>query len=123
MVEYRVDPEGRPWLMEVNARFWGSLQLAIDAGADFPAWLASNDPPPFDVKKGARLQWMLGDLDRLWLVAKAARKGEKVRLGKEIAHFVASLCNPQIRSEVFRWSDPKPGWHELKRWCAGLRRP
>jgi protein-tyrosine-phosphatase len=40
MVEYRVDPRtGRYWLMEVNARFWGSLPLAIFAGADFPAAL------------------------------------------------------------------------------------
>lgn len=38
MVEFRVTPEGKPFLMEVNTRFWGSLQLAIDAGVDFP-WL------------------------------------------------------------------------------------
>src|SRR5690606_12472919 len=38
MVEFRVTPEGEPFLMEVNIRFWGSLQLAIDAGVDFP-WL------------------------------------------------------------------------------------
>ncbi len=27
---------GRPVVMEANGRFWGSLQLAIDAGVDFP---------------------------------------------------------------------------------------
>jgi predicted ATP-grasp superfamily ATP-dependent carboligase len=41
MAEYR----GRPgaWvLLEVNARFWGTLGLAVDAGADFPAaWVAA----------------------------------------------------------------------------------
>ena len=36
MVEYRHDPStGRCCLMEINGRFWGSLQLAIDAGVDF----------------------------------------------------------------------------------------
>jgi len=35
MVEFRV-AEDRHWLLEVNGRFWGSLPLAIFAGADFP---------------------------------------------------------------------------------------
>ena len=39
MVEFKLDARsGIPHLMEVNGRFWGSLQLAIDAGVDFP-WL------------------------------------------------------------------------------------
>ena len=33
MIEYKLDAStGVPYLMEVNGRFWGSLQLAIDAG-------------------------------------------------------------------------------------------
>ena len=36
MVEFKVAPDGTPYLMEINTRFWGSLQLAIDAGVDFP---------------------------------------------------------------------------------------
>ncbi len=39
MVEFKVDPDGRHWLMEINPRFWGSLALAIDAGVDFPMGL------------------------------------------------------------------------------------
>lgn len=40
MVEYKLDRRtGSPYLMEINGRFWGSLQLAIDAGVDFPAML------------------------------------------------------------------------------------
>ena len=40
MVEYKIDQAtGRPFLMEINGRFWGSLQLAIDAGVDFPRLL------------------------------------------------------------------------------------
>lgn len=37
MFEFRRNPESQEWiLVEVNARFWGSLPLAIYAGIDFP---------------------------------------------------------------------------------------
>jgi predicted ATP-grasp superfamily ATP-dependent carboligase len=37
MVEFKVDPrDGRPKLLEVNPRFWGSLHHAILCGVDFP---------------------------------------------------------------------------------------
>jgi predicted ATP-grasp superfamily ATP-dependent carboligase len=40
MLEYRWDPRSdRFWLMEINARFWGSLHLALFAGVDFPSLL------------------------------------------------------------------------------------
>ena len=42
MVEFKVDPrDGRPKLLEVNPRFWGSLQHAIACGVDFPFLLYS----------------------------------------------------------------------------------
>ena len=41
MVEFRDEDGQPPCLMEVNGRFWNSLQLAIEAGVDFPRlWLA-----------------------------------------------------------------------------------
>ncbi len=40
MVEFKVDPrDGRPKLLEVNPRFWGSLHHAIACGVDFPCLL------------------------------------------------------------------------------------
>jgi protein-tyrosine-phosphatase/predicted ATP-grasp superfamily ATP-dependent carboligase len=37
MVEFKRDPATGRWvLLEVNARFWGSLPLALASGADFP---------------------------------------------------------------------------------------
>ena len=40
MVEFKVDQANqRPLLMEINGRFWGSLQLAVDAGVNFPLLL------------------------------------------------------------------------------------
>ncbi len=37
MVEFRVNKDSKKWvLIEINARFWGSLPLAVASGADFP---------------------------------------------------------------------------------------
>ncbi|MEQ1906316.1 MAG: ATP-grasp domain-containing protein [Pirellulaceae bacterium] len=37
MFEYRYCPDTRDWVfLEINARFWGSLPLAIASGANFP---------------------------------------------------------------------------------------
>jgi predicted ATP-grasp superfamily ATP-dependent carboligase len=70
MVEFKVAPDGAPYLMEVNGRFWGSLQLAIDAGVDFP-WLLFQLATGKDLDEvnaysiGVRWRWWLGDLARL----------------------------------------------------------
>lgn len=40
MVEFKLEPHsGKFSLMEINGRFWGSLPLAVAAGADFPSML------------------------------------------------------------------------------------
>ncbi len=70
MVEFKVSPDGTPYLIEVNGRFWGSLQLAIDAGVDFP-WLLFQLATGAQVDEvtgyaiGVRWRWLLGDFTRL----------------------------------------------------------
>lgn len=73
MVEFKRDiRDGKPKLMEINGRLWGSLQLAIDSGVDFPSLLAdyllgefpvNNSPRRY--RHGHRLIWPLGVLDHL----------------------------------------------------------
>jgi predicted ATP-grasp superfamily ATP-dependent carboligase len=68
MVEFRVDePTGRFWLLEINGRFWGSLPLAIHAGADFPAALVDllqdgREPAPFRLSGRAYARNVAADL-------------------------------------------------------------
>lgn len=70
MVEFKVSTDGTPYLIEVNGRFWGSLQLAIDAGVDFP-WLLYQLAIGASVDEvngyavGVRWRWLLGDFTRL----------------------------------------------------------
>ena len=74
MIEFKIDRDrGVPLLMEANGRFWGSLQLAIDAGVDFPYLLyqlATGQPiqvPINGYPSGVKSRWLLGDLDHLLL--------------------------------------------------------
>ena len=125
MVEFRVAADGTPYLMEVNGRFWGSLQLAIDCGVDFP-WLAHcvtqdlpvPEPQPYAV--GKRLRWFLGDLDSL-LISVRDRQSTARDKRHSLAAFLRSFADPACRQEVLRISDPWPGIREAASWLGTLR--
>lgn len=123
MVEFRMDPNGTPWLMEVNTRFWGSLQLAIDSGVDFPVWVCAAElgkslPSEHNYRRGQRLRWFLGDLDRLYLIFKSSKYRFVDKLN---ALFTFVFTNPfKGRFEVNRWDDLRPGWFELKKYIKEI---
>ncbi len=69
MVEFKIDPrDGRPVLMEVNPKFWGSIALSIVAGVDFPYLLYCMSvnkeiTPVLDYQKGILCRWLIpGDV-------------------------------------------------------------
>lgn len=69
MVEFKLDRrDGEYTLMEINPKLWGSLDLAIAAGVDFPRLavdLAAGrafDAPRY--RSGLRYQWVVRDLVR-----------------------------------------------------------
>jgi hypothetical protein len=111
--------------MEINGRFWGSLQLAIDAGVDFPNLLldaaaGTPRPPVLRWKLGVRSRWWWGDVDQLLarLRHSAARldlaPGEPGRLGA-LARFLL-LWRPGDRNEILRLDDPRPFLRETAAW-------
>jgi len=131
MVEFKVDTKsGVPYLMEVNGRFWGSLQLAIDAGVDFP-WLLYQlgttgvvQPlgRPYDV--GVRSRWWIGDLDHLLL--RLCKSDHELSLPpgspskvETIASFLR-IWDPKTKTEIFRLSDSRPGLYELANYGMAL---
>jgi len=123
MVEFKVAPDGTPYLMEINTRFWGSLQLAIDAGVDFP-WLlyqlaCGNQPDSVEnYKIGVRLRWLLGDLDNLYLTLRDGQHSFTAKLNAIRQFLTPSLF--KTRHEVNRWSDPAPAWFEIKQYLRDL---
>jgi predicted ATP-grasp superfamily ATP-dependent carboligase len=117
MVEFKVAADGTPYLMEINPRLWGSLQLAVDAGVNFPMMLyrsASGEPqePVNGYTVGRRLRWLLGDVDRLYMVLRDGRRSLGGR-GLEALRFLWPGWG-RTRYEVNRFGDMGPFWHELR---------
>ena len=125
MVEFKVDAaSGAAYLMEINGRLWGSLQLAIDAGVDFPillvrAALGEHDAPVtrYDAVK---TRWEWGDVDHLLTRLRRGRSaldlpraapGRLTTLGGFLRAFVDGT-----RAEVFDLRDPKPFVRESIDW-------
>jgi predicted ATP-grasp superfamily ATP-dependent carboligase len=111
MIECKRDVNtGRHVFMELNGRLWGSLQLAIDAGVDFPALLVAcalgtEVPAATGYRVGVRSRWFWGDVDHLYL---------RLRHGDGAAPRLAAVRDflrfwpGRDREEVWRWRDPAP---------------
>ena len=126
MVEFKVDQaSGRPYLMEINGRFWGSLQLAVDSGVDFPRLLlevargeTAGELPAY--RDGIRLRWEWGDLDHL--LARLRRSDEQLHLPPGSPSRLSAILRvmvpwrPGDRWEVLRPGDPMPFLRETALW-------
>lgn len=126
MVEFIVSDDGTPYLIEINGRFWGSLQLCIDSGIDFPNLaylLAAGKPLPSNnhYNSHIRSRWLLGDLDHLYLVLKANHQ-QFSWLNKlsAIIEFL-KFFQKNTHFEVNRLSDIQPFIYELKTYFKALK--
>jgi predicted ATP-grasp superfamily ATP-dependent carboligase len=129
MLEYKLDAAGVRHLIEVNGRFWGSLQLAVDAGVDFPylsCQLALGRRPevPASYRVGLRNRWLLGDLDHL--LARLLHAPGELALPpgapsrwRTLIDF-ASSTRPGIGDQVASGDDPRPFLHELSHYARSL---
>ena len=122
MLEYKEDRQtGRLVLMEVNGRFWGSLQLAVDAGVDFPflsyqlaVGQALEQPAAYRV--GLKSRWLLGDLDHL-AVRLLRRDLNLPEPAPSKFRAVIEFMKVQ-RADVCSWKDPRPFIHELQQYVC-----
>jgi predicted ATP-grasp superfamily ATP-dependent carboligase len=106
MVEFKRDTkDGTAKLMEINGRFWGSLQLAVSSGVDFPAlcldYYLGNKPVALisDYIVGRRLKWALGMLDHLIIRMKSG--GQPLNLPPDL------LTRWQVAMELIKVGDAK----------------
>jgi predicted ATP-grasp superfamily ATP-dependent carboligase len=101
MVEFKRDTRDRQFkLMEINAKFWGSLDLAIAAGVEFP-WLALQlglgrlDASEVNYRSGVRFRWVFDDF--MHALAEP----------RDFRAFIKDFRDPSVRSDL-SWDDPKP---------------
>lgn len=116
MVEFRYDlAEQKYTLLEVNPKFWGSLDLALAAGADFPRYLcemARGEALSYaeDYRYPLRFHWPLsGEIQHLF--------ERPVAFGS----IAADLFNPHVASNL-RLSDLGPNAREFFSLLGSLRR-
>jgi len=125
MLEFKRDArDGVSKLLEINGRFWGSLQLAVDSGVDFPYLLYrlavdGDIEPVFAYQVGVRLRWWLGDLDSLFLKLR-----EKGSLGRRLGAIPEFLTpgGRMTKHEVYRSDDPAPALAEYSQYLSAAFR-
>jgi protein-tyrosine-phosphatase/predicted ATP-grasp superfamily ATP-dependent carboligase len=128
MVEFKWEPvSGKCCLMEINGRFWGSLPLAVAAGADFPAMQAElsltgalGEYPPY--RQGVYCRNLASDLMWHELVLRSRGKGNSQRSNKTqiptarvVLRDLARLFSPRHYFDTQSFRDPLPGLVEIKR--------
>ncbi len=130
MVEFKYDERtGQAHLMEINPRFWGSLQLAVDAGVDFPWYvvqlaLGKRIPHVAQWRIGVRSRWGWGDIDHL--IARLRHTREQLHLPPDAPSVISTALSvllpwrPWQRGAVFRFSDPVPSLRESIAWFRAL---
>ncbi len=128
MVEFKWDPEsGQYCLMEINGRLWGSLPLAVAAGADFPAMLAElhlkgtlGDYPPY--RSGVYCRNLASDLMWLEMVLRARNDGTnqdgvptRIPTAKVVLRDLLRVFSLKHYFDTQSFRDPLPGLVEIKR--------
>jgi predicted ATP-grasp superfamily ATP-dependent carboligase len=130
MVEFkRDDRDGQLRLMEINGRFWGSLELAIAAGVDFPGLaldVATGTRRSLQAgyRVGLQMRWLGGDLDALLMILR--RNREQLQLPashpgrRRVLWDWLHLWGRDLHYEVESLDDPAPARLEWRRRLLGL---
>ncbi|MDP6764147.1 MAG: ATP-grasp domain-containing protein [Planctomycetota bacterium] len=123
MFEFKRDrTTGRWWLIEINGRFWGSLPLAVAAGADFP-WalyrLLVHGERHFDgsYRAGLHCRNLAMDATWIWRHRRARRAGRSLATlpAATLAGELAGLCRGTERVDTWTVDDPRPGLAQARR--------
>lgn len=104
-LQFIVPESGDAHLIDFNGRFYGSMALAIGAGANLPAiWarLASGQPaaPAAPARLGVRYQWVSGDVRRCF----AEDRGDRARTLLDTARWSSGAVKSVLAAR-----DPLPG--------------
>lgn len=126
MFEFKLDPKTGRWVfLEINARFWGSLPLAVAAGIDFPWYLYQllvDRKRQFNRTYREELycrDWT-GDIDwfRSNLRADHANPYLHTVPLKKVFGELVNILALRERSDTFTMDDPYPAVVDLGLWMG-----
>ena len=94
MVEFRYDVRDNDYkLMEINPKFWGSLDLSLTAGVDFPYYLcqmAQGETLEYseEYDRSLRYHWPWLEMQHLW------------KRPISFAAVLSDMLNPRVKSNI-----------------------
>lgn len=123
MVEFKYQRStGEFRLMEINGRFWGSLPLAVAAGADFPVMLhalvsTGKVPETAPAQAGTVCRQLSRDIDWLEHVLRKNAPPQLVQLpsARQVLRDCLLVFSPRHHFDVQSWRDLRPGLVDLRR--------
>ena len=126
MLEYRWDPDSdRFWFIELNARFWAALHLALYAGVDFPLLLMDEfhgsgprpqKPFPVGVQCRYTVPFEIGYVVSRWRDRSLPFWS---RLAS-VAEWFALFLNPRIYSDLWFPKDRRLYWLQWRSFVREL---
>jgi predicted ATP-grasp superfamily ATP-dependent carboligase len=129
MVEFKVAPDGKAYLMEVNPRPWGSMQLAVEAGVDFPLlwyrlWTGGQVTKVEEYRAGIECRYLAGDFKHLESVLLGPPPGWKLEYPRRLPTLLRflRLWGANLRYDDFAGDDFGPGLAEISAYFGGLLR-
>lgn len=121
MIEYKYNIDNKKWyFIEINGRFWGSLPLALSAGADFPKFYYQScveDKQVFLQEYKIGVYCRNFDNDITWFLNNLEADHDDKTLSTipvwKVFGELSNLFMLKEHSDTFVWDDPKPGIAEL----------
>jgi predicted ATP-grasp superfamily ATP-dependent carboligase len=106
-VEFKKDGNGEPRLMEINPKFWGTLELSIAAGLNFPYMLYrmtmdGDIEPNFNYERNLQIWWSFAHLQQIFLAYIKNRNGISSALKTSNIRRISDLSLLDLKPHIFQ---------------------
>lgn len=103
---------GRCYLLEINPKFWGTTQLTISSGLDYPELLISfaqgrRIEIPFGYVTGLMYRWLPDELYSILIYS-----GKRKRLIRELLNFCRRFNHKNVETDIW-FADIRPALRNI----------